>query len=643
MPIVAVVTQASEALPLVKWATACALARERNVIVMHPAQRGEKADGPGGVELPLLGDLPEDEVDRAIVEAIHATIRDQLSPQGTAPDHLAPDERLAVGCPVISALRVTDRAPAAAVLEQVAEDAANLVLVTQHEKNTPQLEVFSLAHQLLRRCPCDVIVMRPGASAGQAPKRILVPTAGGPHATEALKLARQIAHHSNAKVDALFVEPRVGADAEDVGAAILDRLVRKALGPTAEAVGRRVVLANDFRRGIAQVAEEGYDLVLVGASNHLVARKVLFSAVPASAMQKAEAAGTSVAVLRRAIPVTAKLGGAVRRFVERTVPQLDREARVTLVERVQGSSRWDFDFVSLICLSTMIATLGLITNSVAVVIGAMLVAPLMTPLVGCGLALVQGNVVLIRHAIRAVVLGFLLAFTIGALCGLLIPGAELNTQMLARTRPNVLDLGVAFVSGLAAAYATARPNLSAALPGVAIAAALVPPISTCGLALALGRPVLSAGAALLFLTNIVAIVLGSAIVLFTVGIRAGHTHGRNKVWVRRGNVAVAIAAAVLAVPLSYLLYAQISKMPRQLIATVQQRVEAEPDTRYLSIEPYTSTQGEGMRVVISAPAAASAELADELSTLFTDYFGRPTTVRVVTQLVTESVGEVANE
>ena len=80
--------------------------------------------------------------------------------------------------------------------------------------------------------------------------------------------------------------------------------------------------------------------------------------------------------------------------IERLVPQIDREHRVALVDRIQSSSRWDFDFFVLMALSTTIAAVGLIQNSSAVVIGAMLVAPLMTPLLGLGLALVQGNPVL---------------------------------------------------------------------------------------------------------------------------------------------------------------------------------------------------------------------------------------------------------
>jgi len=347
----------------------------------------------------------------------------------------------------------------------------------------------------------------------------------------------------------------------------------------------------------------------------------LFGAVPEKLVRTMGQAGVSVAVMRRAIPMRARVSDTVRRFVERTVPQLDRDARLSLVERVQGNSRWNFDFVSLIALSTMIAALGLIMSSVAVVIGAMLVAPLMTPLIGCGLALVQGNVMLVRQAIRSVLLGFVLAFAIGLAIGLLIPGIEANAEILGRT----------------------RPNLSGALPGVAIAAALVPPIASAGLMLALGEPVLSAGAALLFLTNIVAIVLGAAIVLFAVGVRAGHTHGRDKPWVRRGTVGLIVATAVLAVPLSYLLYHKITAEPRELIAEIRQRIERVAGSRYLDVEPITDRQGRAYRITISAPQAADPALANELSGMISEYYGGPVRVRVVTQLATDSGGAISSD
>jgi uncharacterized hydrophobic protein (TIGR00271 family) len=199
----------------------------------------------------------------------------------------------------------------------------------------------------------------------------------------------------------------------------------------------------------------------------------------------------------------------------------------------------------------LIAALGLARNSGAVVIGAMLVAPLMTPLVGMGFALVQGNVKLIRSALKSVILGFTVALAIGAVIGLMLrlfaPSFVISSQMMDRGSPNLLDLVVALASGVAAAYAMGRPNLISALPGVAIAAALVPPIATSGLALTLGDLRLSGGASLLFFTNIIAIVLGTAITFWCVGISTRIAGDRRaQIWPRYVFLGLVVISFLLA-------------------------------------------------------------------------------------------------
>jgi uncharacterized hydrophobic protein (TIGR00271 family) len=189
-----------------------------------------------------------------------------------------------------------------------------------------------------------------------------------------------------------------------------------------------------------------------------------------------------------------------------------------------------------------------VAESIPVVIGAMLVAPLMTPLLGAGLSLVQGNLKFLWETLRTVGFGFLLALVIACVLGLIVLDGP-SRLMLARANPGVLDLAVALFSGMAAAYAVARPGLSAALPGVAIAASLVPPIGASGMALATGDFRVAAGAALLFFTNIIAIVLGGAVSLIAVGLRSHHLHGRQKQWARRAVTAGFLLAAVLAVVL----------------------------------------------------------------------------------------------
>jgi uncharacterized hydrophobic protein (TIGR00271 family) len=253
--------------------------------------------------------------------------------------------------------------------------------------------------------------------------------------------------------------------------------------------------------------------------------------------------------------VPSRVGQAVAAWVSTRVPQLQRDDRIALVERVQSSSTWDTDFVVLMTLSTLIASLGLVHDSGAVVIGAMLVAPLMTPLVGMGLALLQGNPVLLRRAASAALRGIAFAVSLAFLAGLIL-GQTWSSfsgptgEMLDRTAPDIIDLFVAAASGFAAAYATARPGLSAALPGVAIAAALVPPLATVGLSLAIGDVDASGGAALLFVTNFVMIVWAASFALWLVGIRSTHEHGRFSFWSVIGTAVVVLLIIALTIVLT---------------------------------------------------------------------------------------------
>ncbi|MEM9416040.1 MAG: DUF389 domain-containing protein [Planctomycetota bacterium] len=632
MSVAVVVETESEVPALLGWAWQVARARGTDVTVLYVGGRDADEDDPPAVAVKAaVSDLVDTHARLCAMQA-------ELTTDGAKPER----------CPQFELVVLKQADPAAAVLDAVKEHGVKLLIVAKHRIDRTR---DSLPAQLFRAARCMVLLLRPGQTDGGRCRRILVPTAGGPHATEALKLADVLAALPDAScaidqqkpggVDALYVEPNVGPEAEAVGAKRVDKAVRKALGDPAghPLVSPAVRIARDFREGIAQAAEEGaYDLVLIGATSHWHARRALFGSVPDKLLADAGSALT-VGVVRRPIPFVETATQSIRLLLERFVPQLEREDRIALVERVQGASRWNFDFVALICLSTLIATLGLMQNSVAVVIGAMLVAPLMTPLVGCGLSVVQGNGRLIREAIHAVLLGFVLAFSIAVAMGYLIPHAGVTTQMLARGQPNMLDLGVAFVSGMAAAYATARPNLSGALPGVAIAAALVPPISTSGVALAHGDLLTSAGASLLFVTNIVAIVLGAAISLYAVGMQAAHLHSSKKRWTRHATMSLIMVVVLLSVPLGYWLYDSLPryKVTPALEARVAERVTQELGATLYRIE----TQGivdEELRVelVIQSPEASDQALADDLDAIVEDHFGRACHVRVVTHLVTES-------
>ena len=242
---------------------------------------------------------------------------------------------------------------------------------------------------------------------------------------------------------------------------------------------------------------------------------------------------------------------AIRRFLKPLRP----DERQELLAELRLSSSPGIDFFLLVVFSCAIATSGLVTNSGAVIIGAMLVAPLMSPIIGIGLASVIGDEKLLRTALITLFLGAVLAVLLSFLMTLFnrflpfVSLQELPAEVLARTRPTPIDLIIALAGGLAAAYAMTRNNLSAALPGVAIATALMPPLCTIGIGMALVRWDVAGGAMLLFITNAITIAFAAALVFFIRGFSAAK--GKKGQIFPRSLWVSAILVVILLVPLTY--------------------------------------------------------------------------------------------
>jgi uncharacterized hydrophobic protein (TIGR00271 family) len=186
---------------------------------------------------------------------------------------------------------------------------------------------------------------------------------------------------------------------------------------------------------------------------------------------------------------------------------------------ISESADLDWPFVLSNLAATVIAAAGLLGNSAATIIGAMLVATLMGPIMGVGLALVDFDNHLLRRALLALGAGSAMVLGVSTLLGLLAALIPASSEMLTRTSPHLLDLITALASGAICAYAVTTPRLSAAIFGVSIAVALVPPLATAGLFLARADWELARGALLLTFVNIVAIQVGTSITLWLRGFR----------------------------------------------------------------------------------------------------------------------------
>ncbi|MFN8518933.1 MAG: DUF389 domain-containing protein [Chloroflexota bacterium] len=281
-------------------------------------------------------------------------------------------------------------------------------------------------------------------------------------------------------------------------------------------------------------------------------------------------------------------------------------------------------FTVLLVLAAFIASFGLFQDSVATIIGAMVVAPLGGAIMAFGGALVTARPRWQLITFVQVVLGALAVIAIGYLVSVFMPHLLVLTPSLAaRTSPGILDLGVALAAGAAGAYVAVRRTGSDALPGVAIAVALVPPLATVGICLEMGRPNDATGALLLFLTNFAAITVSACVVFLVAGARPSEERSRDR---RRATIGIALALVALVIIAIPLVATGIERTTDWLhedqAAPVVQAWLGERDLR---VESW-SVDGQRIAVIVRGPDApgSTADLAQALATRL----GTPVTVSV---------------
>jgi uncharacterized membrane protein len=236
--------------------------------------------------------------------------------------------------------------------------------------------------------------------------------------------------------------------------------------------------------------------------------------------------------------------------------------------------------------------------------------------------LAQANPKLGNTALAAVGFGLLCTLVISFILGVVTPGTELTPQIIARGDPTVLDLVVAVASAAAAAYALARPNLVGSIAGVAIATALVPPLCSVGLSLAYLNFANAQGAALLFGTNFVAIVLSAAATFRIMGVTAARAGARQRIWVFHTTAVLGVAAIVFCVPLQLALMRSLVEakpqpttfpLARVVTEALQDYVEDEPDVEILAAGRPSSPHDESdVILLLGAPRDLEREYAQEL-------------------------------
>lgn len=451
-----------------------------------------------------------------------------------------------------------------------------------------------IAESVIEVAPCDVVVLRPGHEDEHVAdlRKVVVAVDGGEPSRTAARSGIVLAEGLGLGVDVVHVQDR-GRPRWD-GLAVLARSLD---GVDGRDRCRTRLLQGPDVAGVLITSAAVTDLLVVGLRRGTGLRNWLFGSV-ASGMVR-NATGPVLVVARHV--VSEGFSGRFERFRGWLRPNLTEVEQETLRWNARRQATTTIDYVTLLGVSAILSTLGLVQDSVAVIIGAMLVAPLLGPLSAMSIGLVTARTSLLRRGAITLGVGTLAAMALSLGVGLLLPLTEPTPQMLLRSEPSLLDVGVAVASGLVGAFATARKDIPAALAGVAIAAALVPPLSTVGLGVAFGDASLAGGALLLFLVNIASVVATGAAAFWWFGLRPveqDHQTGRQI-------TSAALAAGLLFVVVTAtvgLLEAQ--RIERDARLDVQQELTIGADVELLDVE----VEPQGDRTVVTATVRSERDL-----------------------------------
>lgn len=499
---------------------------------------------------------------------------------------------------------VTQIAPSVTrgILDAVREYGADVLIMGMAESELGEVRLGSVVEDVMQAAACDVLLYR--LSESPPFNRVIIPLDGTPYSLTALYTGLEIARVRQIKAILLYVR-RYQHPPE------YDTQINSALEASKDVTFQEDILAGQYPVGALVRRIGPDDLLLLGFERR-------------DPLEREIGDDLTTALLNRAVgPVVVasrtgyrnRLTRTVQRQLQRFNPMLTDVERNEIVWQAQKNARVSIDYATMILLSAALASLGLLVNSTAVIIGAMLVAPLLQPIGAFSTGLVTGLLPVIRRSVLTMVEGVGLALVVALAVGFLLPFDLPTPEMLARGNPTLLDAAVAFFSGGVAAYAIARKGIPAALAGVAIAAALMPPLCVVGLAVVNNQQQLALGSLLLVSTNIAFIILAQAVVFLWVGMRPGRR--QEFVWQTRAWWAI-LSLTLIGVVMVLFGLRESATLDRQI---EQFLVDQFPDAEVAEID--IARQDDGLSVLVTlrtvqdiAPAtvqAVEARLAEQLN------------------------------
>lgn len=291
----------------------------------------------------------------------------------------------------------------------------------------------------------------------------------------------------------------------------------------------------------------------------------------------------------------AKLKLTAQRFMKKTNLVVDKKS---VIKDIYSEIDTSAGYFVMLTLANLIALSGLLLNSIAVIIGAMLISPLMGPMLSFGFSFITGDKIIWRKSIKKLSISVTVTILIAALATFISPLNDITNEILSRTTPNLYDLLIAFFAGTAGAAAICtKKNYLTIVPGVAIATAVIPPLSVTGFGLGIGNLFIASGGFFLFFTNFVAIVITSCTVFYVYGFRMNAENEMDKTQLRKRIVFLSIILFAISIPLIYTLGKTISdaKLKKDISTTLKASLDKSGTSR-LSDFTYFKKEDGGLEI-----------------------------------------------
>lgn len=252
-----------------------------------------------------------------------------------------------------------------------------------------------------------------------------------------------------------------------------------------------------------------------------------------------------------------------------------------LFVQLRENARPSQNYVVLMTLSTILATFGVFADSSPVIIGAMILAPLMAPIISLSMGVLRQDRDLIKGSVVTVLTGIVVGYIFAIGLTFITPINNMNAEITSRIKPNIIDLGIAVISGAAGAYAYSKESIAKTLAGVAIAVALVPPLAVSGIGLAWGEWNVFLGALLLLLTNLTGMVLAAALTFLFTGYSPFSL-------ARKGLLISSFVVLSISIPLGYGFFKVVKE--NRIIQSLSDRTVEGAYLDDVKLEDYTPTR-----------------------------------------------------